>query len=209
MESSLLELVAIPTEPVRRFTVEEYHAMIQAGVFAEGDPFELIEGWLLPKIPRSPLSKTQGNAPHDLCVQRLQRMFMKLLPADWLCFVQSAVTLTDGEPEPDIAIVRGPDEQYALRHPHAPDIALVVEVADSSLVRDRDTKLRSYARAGIPIYWIANLPAEMLEVYTEPGVDPDGEPTYLKQQDLTRADFALVAIAQQQFGKVKVSELLP
>lgn len=201
MESSLLELVAVPTEPVRRFTVEEYHAMIQAGVFREGDPYELIEGWLLPKMTR--------NAPHDLCVQRLQRMFMKLLPEEWLCFVQSAVTLTDGEPEPDIAIVGGPDEQYAQRHPHAADIALIVEVADSSLIRDRDSKLRSYARAGIPIYWIANLSADLLEIYTQPGVDQDGEPTYQQRQDLQRTDVFEVALGKKAFGTIKVSELLP
>ncbi len=201
MESSLLELVAVPTEPVRRFTVEEYHAMVQAGVFREGDQYELIEGWLLPKMTR--------NAPHDLCVQRLQRMFMKLLPEEWLCFVQSAVTLADGEPEPDIAIVPGPDEQYSLRHPDGTEVALIVEVADSSLVRDRGTKLRSYARAGIPAYWIANISADALEVYTEPGVDQDGEPTYLKRQDLQRTDMVAVVIGQLQFGTVKVSELLP
>lgn len=201
MESTLLELVALPTEPVRRFTVEEYHAMIQAGVFAEGDPYELIEGWLLPKTTR--------NAPHDLCVQRLQRMFMKLLPEEWLCFVQSAVTLADGEPEPDIAIVRGPDGQYSRQHPEGPDVGLVVEVADSSLVRDRGPKLRSYARASIPVYWIANIAADVLEVYTQPGVDQDGEPTYLKRQDLQRTDVVAVAVAQHQFGTVKVSELLP
>ena len=201
MQSSLLELVAIPTEPVRRFTVEEYHAMIQAGVFTEGEPYELIEGWLLPKMTR--------NAPHDLCVQRLQRMFMKLLPSEWLCFVQSAVTLADGEPEPDVAIVRGPDDKYALRHPEGPDVGLVVEVADSSLVRDRGNKLRSYARASIPIYWIANIPADVLEIYTEPGVDRGGEPTYLKRQDLQRTDVVDVAMGKRQFGTVKVSELLP
>ena len=201
MESSLLELVAVPTEPVRRFTVEEYHAMIQAGVFTEGDPYELIEGWLLPKMTR--------NAPHDLCVQRLQRMFMKLLPEEWLCFVQSAVTLTDGEPEPDIAIVPGPDEQYALRHPDRHDVGLVVEVADSSLVRDRGAKLRSYARATIPVYWIANIAADVLEVYTQPGVDQDGEPAYLKRQELQRTDVVAIVVAQRQFGTVKVSELLP
>jgi Uma2 family endonuclease len=201
MESTLLELVAIPTEPVRRFTVEEYHAMIQAGVFTEGDPYELIEGWLLPKMTR--------NAPHDLCVQRLQRMFMKLLPEEWLCFVQSAVTLADGEPEPDISIVRGPDGQYARRHPEGADVGLVVEVADSSLVRDRGTKLRCYARASIPAYWIANISADMLEIYSQPGVDQDGEPTYLKRQDLQRTDVVDVAVAHRQFGTVKVSELLP
>ncbi|MGI8981959.1 MAG: Uma2 family endonuclease [Pirellulaceae bacterium] len=201
MESSLLELVSVPPEAVRRFTVDEYHAMIQAGILTQDDPYELIEGWLVPKMTR--------NAPHDLCVQRLQRMLMKVLPSEWLCFVQSAVTLTDGEPEPDIAVVRGPDEQYATRHPHGPDIAMVAEVADSSLVRDRDTKFRSYARANIPVYWIANISADVLEVYTQPGVDQDGEPTYLIRHDFQRTDVVAVVIAGNPFATVKVSELLP
>jgi Uma2 family endonuclease len=201
MESSLLELVSVPPEAVRRFTVDEYHAMIQAGILTQDDPYELIEGWLVPKMTR--------NAPHDLCVQRLQRLLMKLLPDEWLCFVQSAVTLTDGEPEPDIAVVRGPDEQYTARHPHGPDIELVVEVADSSLVRDRGAKLRSYARAHIPVYWIANLLADQIEVYSEPGVDQDGDPTYLTRQDFQRTDVVPVVMSGQSFATVKVNELLP
>src|SRR5688572_2839434 len=187
MESSLLEPVSVPPEPVRRLSVEEYHAIIKAGIFNQDDPYELIEGWLVPKMTR--------NAPHDLCLQRLQRMFMKHLPEEWLCFVQSAVTLADGEPEPDVAIVSGPDEQYVARHPGATEIALIVEVADSSLSRDRETKLRSYARAEIPIYWIANLSADQIEVYSQPGVDDDGEPTYLSREDLQRTDLIIVAVA--------------
>lgn len=71
--------------------------------------------------------------------------------------VQSAITLEDSEPEPDIAVVLGPEERYLEAHPTAPDIGLTVEVADTTLRLDGDFKDPLYARAKIPIYWIVNL----------------------------------------------------
>src|SRR5437016_4994181 len=93
---------------------------------------------------------------------------VRVLPAGWDLRVQSAITLTESEPEPDFAIVRGDESAYLTRHPTTADIGLVVEVSDSTLPGDRDDKGRIYARAGIPCYWIVNLVDRQVEVHTLP-----------------------------------------
>src|SRR5579872_6769024 len=128
-----------PPFPVRRFTVAEYHHMIRTGLLTEDDPVELLEGWLVPKMG--------CNVPHDLAIERVMETIRALAPG-WRIRGQSAITLADSEPEPDVAVVRGPIPVQATHHPSPSDIALVVEVADSSLL----DKARIYARANIPVY---------------------------------------------------------
>jgi Uma2 family endonuclease len=81
---------------------------------------------------------------------------------------QDPITLADSEPEPDLAVVRGQVRHYQSRHPLASDIGLVVEVADSSVDRDRIWKREIYARAGLPVYWLINLQEKTVEVYSRP-----------------------------------------
>src|SRR5438552_16305840 len=157
------------SEWVYRLTVDQYHAMIDAGVLTEDDSVELLEGVLVFKMPKNP--------PHTYSTQSAMRCFQGILPEPWLYRVQEPVTLTDGEPEPDGAIVRGALRDYLERHPGPADTALIIDVADSTLSQDRGIKLRSYARAGIPTYWIINLVERCIEVYTRPNAAV-AEPTY-------------------------------
>src|SRR5690349_3673211 len=93
-----------PQPPQRRFTVAEYHRMIETGVLTEQDPVELLEGWVVFKMARNPR--------HDNTLARLQKVLNRLLGPDWEIRGQLAVTTDDSEPEPDVAVVRGPIEQY-------------------------------------------------------------------------------------------------
>src|SRR5438093_733530 len=95
--------------PVRKFSVDEYHRMIQAAVLTEDDPVELLEGWIVPKMPR--------NTPHDVCLDKSQDALRAVLPAGWRLRVQSAITTPDSEPEPDLAVVPGTPERYLAHHP--------------------------------------------------------------------------------------------
>src|SRR5439155_3690378 len=147
-------------EPVFRLTVEQYHAMIDAGVLTDDDPVELLEGILVFKTPKKPA--------HRLALRRLVKAIERVLPAGWFVLSKEPITLANGEPEPDAAVIRGSDEDYATRHPCPADVALVVDVADTTLERDRSIKLRSYAGAGIGVYWIVNLLDRTLELYTKP-----------------------------------------
>jgi Uma2 family endonuclease len=152
---------ALPPLPVHRFTVAAYHRMIEAGILDEDVPVELLEGWVVPKMPRSPL--------HDAVIARLHNKVLgPRLPVGWYCRSQSAVTTSDSEPEPDLSVVRGAEFEYVARHPGPADLGLVIEVSDTTLRKDRGVKGRVYARAGIPFSWMVNLPDRRLEVYSDP-----------------------------------------
>jgi Uma2 family endonuclease len=195
-----MNLVQLPPEPVRRFTVEEYHQMIQSGVLKEDEPFELLEGWLIPKMTRNP--------PHGLAVALLEYELDRRLPGDWFRRGQSAVTTPDSEPEPDAAVVRGPLRRYAQQHPTPQDMTLVIEVADSSLQRDRTTKARLYARAGIPVYWIVNIPEMHVEAYTDPS-GPGDEPAYRQRRDYGLDEALPLVIEGREVATIPVRDLLP
>jgi len=141
--------VIVSTDVIWRLSVDQYHAMIQAGILTEDDPVELLEGWLVTKMSKNPR--------HTFVTQLARDVVASLLPPGWYVNGQEPVTTKDSEPEPDVAVVRGNRRQYIDHHPGPQDIALVVEVADSSLQRGRSLKKRLYAAAGIPVYWIVNL----------------------------------------------------
>ena len=111
------------------------------------------------------------------------------------------------EPEPDVTVRRGELRDYDRRKATAEDIALLVEVAVSSLDTDRGEKLRAYAAAGIPTYWIINLNTRRVEVYTAPrGADGVG---YAQREERTEADQLDVVIDGQAVGQIAVAAILP
>lgn len=150
----------IPTVPVRKFSVAEYHRMIAAGVLTENDAVELLEGWIVPKMPRNP--------SHDSTVQMIDDLLRPQLPAGWGIRIQMAVTFADSEPEPDVAVVLGDSRKYRQRHPRPEEIGLVIEVSDPTLTQDRTEKAAIYARAGIEHYWIVNLVDGRVETFSQP-----------------------------------------
>jgi Uma2 family endonuclease len=189
-------LLQPPQYPLRPFTVDEYHRMIEVGVLTEDDPVELLEGRIVLKMPRNP--------PHDSTIAQAQDTVNKHLPPGWHVRVQSAITLSDSEPEPDVGIARGQPHDYATHHPGPVDIAALIEVADSSLDRDRNLKGPLYARARIPVYWIINLVDSQVEVYTDPS-GPGAAPCYHQRQDYDNAAVPLV-IAGQVVGQIPVRD---
>lgn len=189
-----------PSLPVRRFTVDEYHRMIQASILTEDDPVELLEGLVVPKMPHNP--------PHDGTIDLAREVIQSRLPAGWRVRVQSAITTGDSEPEPDLAVVPGPANRYLDHHPGVGEIATLMEVSDTTLTRDRQDKYRIYARAGITCYWIINLVDRQVEVYTDPS-GPDANPTYRRRQDYLANDAIPLVIAGQEVARISVAELFP
>jgi Uma2 family endonuclease len=182
-----------------RLTVAQYHAMIEAGILTEDDRCELLRGWIVAKMPPNP--------PHATTVTRLGRRLIRLLPDEWPVRVQCPITLRDSEPEPDVAVVRGPEEAYRTRHPAARDVALAIEVAESSLDQDREVKGPLYAGERIPIYWIVNLVASWIEVYS----DPKGgrSPGYRRRQDYGVGQSVPLVLGNRVVAHLPVRELLP
>ena len=107
------------------------------------------------------------------------------------------------EPEPDVSLVRGTVDDYVGRHPGPADAALVVEVADTTLAKDRRRK-GTYGPAGIPVYWIVNLRDRKVEVYTGPG--PDG---YATQTDYSPGMNVPLVIDGVTVAEIAVDDILP
>jgi|SRR5262245_37873344 len=182
-----------------RFSVDQYHRLIETGILTADDRVELLEGWIVEKMSRNP--------PHDSAVSRMNRLLSRLLPDDWTLRVQSAITLRGSEPEPDFAIARGPDATYDRRKPVPRDLALVIEVADSSLLEDRRVKTLLYARARISEYWLVNLPAAQVEVYTQPKAGKS--PAYHKTTIYQSAEAVPLVLDGQEIGRLTVANFLP
>lgn len=168
-----------PPLPVRRFTVDEYARLGESCILTEDDAVELLEGWIVPKMVRNPR--------HDNAVELCDEALRAVVPAAWRVRVQSAIQTSDSQPEPDLAVVRGSARARTGRHPRPDDLALVVEVADTSLDRDRGEKARIYARALIAVYWIVNLVDRQIEVYGDPS-GPTAEPCYRRREIHTGTD---------------------
>jgi Uma2 family endonuclease len=195
-----LAVYETPPVPVRRFTVEEYHRLSDLGLLTEADDVELLEGWIVPKMVHNP--------PHDNAIELIDEQLRRLLPAGWSLRVQSSITLGDSEPEPDLAVVRGSARERAARHPSATEVALVIEVADSSLQIDRDVKSRLYARALIPFYWIVNVAERKLEIHDEPATS-EGVSSYRRRVVMRAGDRVDLVVDQAILGQIEVAHLLP
>jgi hypothetical protein len=184
---------------IARFSLTRYQRMIEAGILTPEDKVELLENYVVLKMPRNPR--------HDSTLQRMLRPLLYALPAGWDLRVQSAVALTDSQPEPDFALVRGSSADYETRHPEAADVGLIVEVADASLLRDQRDKTRIYARGKIPCYWIVNLVDRRLEVYSQPsGATP--VPAYQSFQVYQPGDVVPLVLDGTEVGTVPVAEVL-
>ena len=151
--------VAIPRH---RFTVEDFARLGEAGIFTEDDRVELIDGEIRDMTPI--------GQPHAWIVNRLNRRLVKRLDDRTYVSVQNPLRL-DGhtEPQPDLVVARGGEDDYADRHLEAGDVLLVIEVADSSLRYDRAEKMPRYGRAGILEAWLVDVAGGAVTVYTTPG----------------------------------------
>jgi Uma2 family endonuclease len=184
----------------RKVTVDEYHQMLQDGTFEDGDPIELLEGYLVQKMGH--------NAPHGSTVEDLNILFVPLAPPGWRQRCQLPITLADSEPEPDAVLARGDRTTFRTRHPSPGEIGLVVEVADSSRYTDRREKGRIYARAGLPVYWIVNLADRVVEVYTDPDTAAD-PPAYRTRTDYAPGLAVPVVLDGAAVAVLPVAELIP
>lgn len=145
----------------RLLSVQEYHRMAETGVLAEEDRVELLNGRI---IYMSPI-----GSKHAACVEKIVELLKQALAGQAMARAQNPVILDEhSELEPDVAIVKTKDNYYADRHPVADEVILVIEVADTSIEKDRLVKQPLYAAAKIPEYWIVNLEKDEVEVYRSP-----------------------------------------
>ncbi len=149
---------------VRPITIDDYHRMMETGIIHEGERIELISGQIF--------NMAAKGTRHTVATTRLLRELLAFIGQRAIVRCQEPITMPDNsEPEPDIAIARWRDDEYLNSHPVPTDIILVIEVADSTLGFDRNTKAPLYAAAGISEYWIVNLVDDRLEIYSQPEGD--------------------------------------
>jgi Uma2 family endonuclease len=144
-----------------KFTTQQYHLMHEAGVFEQGDRFELINGEI---TAMSPIGRK-----HAVCVTRLTELFFKRLLGKVQIWVQNPIRLEDkSEPQPDLVILKRRDDFYAEGLPTTADILLIIEVADSTIAYDREVKMPLYAAAGIPEMWLFDVNEQVIFGYSQP-----------------------------------------
>jgi len=178
----------------RSFTVDEYHRMAEAGILHEDDRVELLDGRIVQMTPI--------GSRHAGCVNHVTALLYRRLGDTVILAIQNPVILgTYWEPQPDIAVLRPRPDAYRTRHPNPEDILLIVEVGDSSVGWDRDTKIPAYAAAGIAEVWLVDLERERVEVYRSPG--PRG---YQEIRSLTRGESVSALLVEA--GAIAVGEIL-
>jgi hypothetical protein len=180
--------------PRRRFTIEEYHRIGEAGVLAEDDRVELLDGEI---VRMSPI----GSA-HAACVARLTALFTRRLGTRAIVWVQNPIVLgRRTEPQPDLALLEPRPDFYARAHPRPRDVLLAIEVVDTRRGYDRALKLPLYARAELREVWIVDVAAGAVEGYTRPALRG-----YRERRRLARGR-VLAPIAFPRL-RVRVAEIL-
>ncbi|AUT04084.1 hypothetical protein CLI64_28945 [Nostoc sp. CENA543] len=145
----------------RKFTVDQYHKMIESGILTADDRVQLIRGEI---IEMSPI-----GTRHAACVNRLNNLLIQLLGKSVIVAVQNPVELDDSsEPQPDVALLKPRDDFYENAHPQPQDIYLLIEVADSTIQFDREVKIPLYAIANIIVVWLIDINEQTIEVYQQP-----------------------------------------
>jgi Uma2 family endonuclease len=189
-----------PDELLWRLTVPQYHQMARTGILTDDDPVELLEGCLVTKMAKNPA--------HRLATRLVRTALESAVPEGWFVEAQEPITLETSEPEPDVFVARGEPRDYAHRHPGPEEIALVVEVADTTLERDRRLKGRIYARAGIAEYWILNLSDRRLERYLEPVASAEGW-RYQSRTDFGAEESVPFRMPGAEVSSLSLERLLP
>ena len=192
------ELGWVPSpESFYRLSIEQYEAMVASGVFTKRDRFHLINGFLVAKMTEYP--------PHAAACDATRLIVEPLLPSGWYVRPDKPLRIPNyaSVPEPDLVITRGSAWDYQDSHPEPANVALVAEVASSSLAGDR-AMAGIYGKGGVPVYWIINLVDRQVEVHTDPG--PGG---YGSRQIFKIGEEVLVVIDGVERGRIAVADIMP
>jgi Uma2 family endonuclease len=186
-----------------RINSEQYHRMM-----GEDSHVELIGGLIVSK-DRSVIGQDKmSHSPlHRLAVRLLTKLAARIDSPERHLQIQLPIHVGDfDEPEPDAAVIIGPDTAYKNRLPIPGDVASIIESAHSSLARDREDKLAAYAGGGIPQYVIVDLQSGRLEVYTDPDAMAG---TYQTKVTLTRHGSLRLNLGNGEFLDIAAEEMLP
>jgi Uma2 family endonuclease len=178
-----------------RLSLSQYQAMIAAGILSSEDRIELIHGRLVRKMSKHP--------PHEHARRRFFNQLNAILPNTLFWQTESPISCQDSSPEPDIAVILGPDDRFVEVQPSASDVVLVVEVSDTSLSLDLGEKLEIYAASKIAQYWVVDIPNRAVHVFTKPRGGK--KPTY--RQQVTHTSDIPLSLDGQDCGSIPFAKL--
>ncbi|MGC2237564.1 MAG: Uma2 family endonuclease [Pyrinomonadaceae bacterium] len=192
------DTVKIIEQPkAKKWTKDEYYRLADLGFF-DGKRVELIEGDII--------EMAAMKSPHITSVMILGEILRDFFGEKYHIRTQGALDFgKNSQPEPDVAVVKGKIRDYADAHPK--ESVLIVEVADTTLNKDRNFKARLYAKNGIEDYWILNLKSRCLEVYRRPIKDKNLGFVYTEIKILTENDD--IAPLAKPAAKIKIADILP
>jgi len=184
---------------IYRMTPRQFRKAIDAGIFGERH-VELLGG--IPFI-------MSENPPHILASIRLYAALSALV-ADprWVVNKEHRLELGQWLPLADGVVLKGPDSIYGTRLAEADDVALLVEIADTSYAKDSGPKLRRYASFRIPVYWIVDLNRRVVEVRTQP-FGKGKQAGYARCDVYQEYDQVPVVLNGREVGQIAVADLLP
>lgn len=173
----------------RLFTVEEFQAMGRAGILTEDDRVELLDGEI---VEMPPIGSAHGGTVNKMANLLKERLGRRIIVG-----VQNPILLNDlTEPLPDITLLKPRPDYYRQSHPVPVDVLLLIEVADTTVRQDRHVKGPLYARSGVKEYWLADLEADLIEVYRQPSAQGYGEVRqYRRGQSVAPLAFPEMAVA--------------
>ncbi len=144
---------------IAKWTLQDYHQMIDTGIL-DDRKVELLRGEIIEMSPE--------GVPHSFYCRETGEYLRQLLGNRAMISEAHPITLpNNSEPEPDIAIVRAPASLYRDRHPKPDDIYWLIEISNSTLIKDLGLKKDIYAEAGIPEYWVMDLQHSVLVVFRD------------------------------------------
>ena len=180
----------------KHWTRTDCDAMEAAGILVPGE-YELLDGVIVEKMSQ--------NLPHSLVNKRVFLALVLVFGPDYVMLPVSLPVSAFSNPEPDVLVMQNPDTHYAgMKTPPLTDLLLAVEVSDSTLWRDLNTKMLLYAQAGVPEYWVLDINGRILWVHQNPTASG-----YADIQELKETDTALPQAAPQNAAPLLVSALLP
>jgi Uma2 family endonuclease len=148
----------VPTH--HKMSAPQFQKLANAGAFEDAH-VELFDGEIFNMSP--------VGAEHAALVRRLTEALREVFGKKYIIAVQDPIRLDDyTQPQPDLTVLHRRDDFYAAKLPEPADILLVIEVADTTRLYDRNTKMPRYARSSIPELWIIDVPTKQIEQYTQP-----------------------------------------
>jgi Uma2 family endonuclease len=161
LEQSPVDASAAQEESPYLFTTDEFYRLLESEFFPPEARVGLWEGRIYEKM-----AKTQA---HAVAGMKVNNLLTRMLPPGWTLSNENPITVSENRaPLPDLIVLRGSPDDYIDRRPGTADVGLVVELSLSSLRIDTGSKLAAYASAGVPTYWVVNLVAGVIFVFSDP-----------------------------------------